>query len=104
MQDMNAGNGDAPLARAVADGTVRHTAAREGVQHAETFTDDELLRLYEWWSEDRYAATFMHPFRDVVEAFVNWLGSEEGRAQRGRRVATADYEREMLRIARELLP
>lgn len=40
-----------------------------------TKEDQELIAHYRAWSEQTWAADFMHPFPDVVGAFIRWLDS-----------------------------
>ena len=55
-------------------------------------SDQGILELYSFWSEDRYCAGFMHPHEDTVREFREWLRelkfTGSGDLQ--------DYEQEML--------
>lgn len=53
-------------------------------------TDDLLLLLYREWSEEFYAAGFMHPDRESVAEFRQWLGTRT-------LTPLEDYELEMLK-------
>ena len=55
-------------------------------------SDQGILDLYSFWSEDHYCASFMNPHEDVVREFREWFHelkfSGPGDLQ--------DYEQEML--------
>ena len=51
--------------------------------------DNEIVTLYEEWSERFWAAGFMDPSKGMVRQFRDWLGDREPRQR-------LDYENEML--------
>ena len=57
-----------------------------------THTDIELVRLYEEWSEEAYAAGFMVPDAHSVQQFRGWLHWRDKQPLR----ELHDYETEML--------
>ena len=61
--------------------------------------DEELLRLYGEWSEGAYAASFISPSTATVREFREWL---LGITRQSRDRILENYEREMLRLYREL--
>ena len=52
------------------------------------WSDELILVLYRFWSEERYSASFLHPDPSAVRQFREWLTTLPGPAE--------DYEREML--------
>ncbi len=59
------------------------------------FSDESILALYSLWSEEFYAASFMHPDEHTVRQFREWLVRTDHAAQE-------DYEHEMLRLFHSL--
>lgn len=66
------------------------------------YTDTELIRAWEFWSEEYYAAGFMSPMDGFVDGFMRWLRSDASREYFGER-SLGDYEIEMLQKVRARL-
>jgi hypothetical protein len=60
-------------------------------------SDAWIIKLYELWSEEFWAAGFMSPSPDVVQRFYEWLSNWGGDEK-----PQEDYELEMLRIFRQI--
>lgn len=58
-------------------------------------SDEEVLSFYRQWSEEYYAAGFIHPDEPTVKQFLHWLRQPENRELQP---PTKDYEFEMLEI------
>lgn len=54
-------------------------------------SDQEIVWLYRWWSEEFYAAGFISPSEETVRSFRKWLRNSP-------KEKLEDYEREMIEI------
>lgn len=66
-----------------------------------SYNDKELIMFYRQWSEEFYCAGFMHPDKDTVQEFYNWLQRPDYLEEEDIG-PYADYELEMIKVFREI--